>query len=583
VSNHRPDRTQVHQALDCCFNLEELRTLCFELGLDYDDLPAEGKEAKARELVVHHERHGTLHRLVKLIRARRPQALQPEPGDDDGRWRRAVMAWLSDPSGFSDLVLYRPLRSYQLEAAHAILDSIISGLGLTFVVTMSRQAGKNELSGQLEAYLLNLFQRRGCQIVKASPTYKPQTVNSILRLTDRLDNVWNRGRWRRREGYIVQLGKARTVFLSADPAANVVGATADALLEADEAQDIQPKKWYKDFLPMGASTNCTRVLYGTAWTNDTLLNNHIQELKRQEQQDGRRRVFSYAADIVGHEVPAYASFVEGEVARLGRNHPIIRSQYFLETIDAEGGLFSEMRRALMRGGHQRQHEPTPGKRYAILLDVAGEDEEAGDPLDRAMLEHPKRDATALTVVEIDVEFGRLPNYRVVDRRLWLGAKHSTLHNKILALATHWGAVWIVVDATGVGAGLASFLEKALGDKVLPLVFSPKIKSDLGWKFIATIETGRFSDYQDDHEPDTRQFWYEVEACQYQVHDGPGKRMSWGVWDTPGFDGMIAYGHDDLLISAALCSILDDQDWPGTGPSAVIHLPDELDEIDAATW
>lgn len=34
---------------------------------------------------------------------------------------------------------------------------------------MSRQAGKNELSAQLEAYLLNLFQRRGGAIVKDIP------------------------------------------------------------------------------------------------------------------------------------------------------------------------------------------------------------------------------------------------------------------------------------------------------------------------------------------------------------------------------------------------------------------------------
>jgi hypothetical protein len=420
MGNHRPDRTQVHQALDLCFSAEELRTLCFELRLDYDDLPARGKTAKARELVAHHERCGTLDQLVDLVRARRPQALQPEP-DDEGRWRRAVMAWLSDISRFSSIVIHRPLRRYQLQAAHAILDSVITGQGLTFAVTMSRQAGKNELSGQLEAYLLNLYQRCGGHIVKASPTFKPQTVNSLLRLTDRLDNVWNTGRWRRRAGYIVQLNKARCLFFSADPAANVVGATADILLEADEAQDIRLAKWTKDFLPMGASTNVTRVLYGTAWTSDTLLNQRIQELQRQQQKDGIQRVFAFDADIVGREIPAYAEFVKGEVARLGRNHPIIKSQFYLETIDSEGGLFPEIRRALMRGGHQRQHEPTPGKRYAILIDVAGEDEESGDPLERALLENPKRDATALTVVEIDVEYGRLPHYRVVDRRLWPAA------------------------------------------------------------------------------------------------------------------------------------------------------------------
>ena len=501
---------------------------------------------------------------------------------------RGMAAWFADIRLFSAAVINRELRGYQLEPASAIVNSVLRGRGLNFAVMMSRQAGKNELSAQLEAYLLNLYTRRGGQIVKASPTYKPQTLNSILRLTDRLDNPWNAGRARRREGYIVQLGKARVLFFSAAPTANVVGATADLLLEADEAQNIDATKWAKDFLPMGASSNATRVLWGTAWTSDTLLAARIRELRRQESRDGQQRVFIYDADRVGAEVPPYAEYVRAEVERLGRNHPLIKSQYFLEEIDAAGGMFPRARRALMRGGHPRQHEPTPGRRYALLIDVAGEVEQPGEPLQRALFENIRRDATALTVVQVDPEVGpsrqrRLPFYRVMDRRLWLGVKHTTLHDRILALARHWGAVWVVVDATGIGAGLTSFLKQALGERVVPVVFSPKLKSELGWGFLAIVETGRYRDYADDQAPETRQFWHEVQVCQLQVRDGPGKLLSWGVCETPGYDGVIAYGHDDLLISAALTAILDQQAWPTTGASAVITRPDELEEIDDAEW
>lgn len=491
--------------------------------------------------------------------------------------------FLSDINNFSRLVLERPLRSYQQEPACAVLDSIFAGRGETIVVMMARQAGKNELSGQLEAYLLNCYQRAGGQIVKASPTFKPQTINSIQRLCDRLENRWNQGGYRRREGYMVELGRARTLFFSAEPRANVVGATASILLEGDEAQDIRENKWYKDFVPMVASTNAPRVLWGTAWTSDTLLSKTIADLRRREQRDGRRRVFVYDADVVGAEVPAYAAHVAGEVARLGRQHPLIKTQYFLEEIDDAGGLFPEMRRALIRGGHERQHEPTPGRRYALLLDVAGEDEEAGDPLQRAMLQNPKRDATALTVVEVEVEYGQLPRYRVVDRRLWLGVKHTSLYGQIVALAEHWGAVWVVVDATGIGAGLASFLEKALGERVIAVTFSAKVKSDLGWNFLGVVETGRYQDYLDDGAPDTRQFWHEVERCQYKIGSGPGKVMSWGNWDPVAYDGSIAYGHDDLLISAALVATLEALEWPGVGESGVVWRPDVLDEIDEGEW
>ena len=43
---------------------------------------------------------------------------------------------------------------------------------------------------------------------------------------------------------------------------------------------------------MAASTNATTVLYGTAWTERTLLAQTIESLRRQEAQDGQRRVFT---------------------------------------------------------------------------------------------------------------------------------------------------------------------------------------------------------------------------------------------------------------------------------------------------
>jgi hypothetical protein len=147
-------------------------------------------------------------------------------------------------------------------------------------------------------------------------------------------------------------------------------------------------------------------------------------------------------------------------------------------------------------------------------------------------------------------------------------------------------------------GLASFLEKALERTqcaVVPVVFSPKTKSGLGWAFLGAVETGRYRDYIVSYgdadsegdamigEPDTRQFWHEVERCQYEVLPGPGERIRWGVWESPAYDGAIAHGHDDLLVSAALCAILDQQVWPGTGTAEIIHRTDPLQEIDHGTW
>ncbi|MCW5880323.1 MAG: hypothetical protein KIS91_05240 [Anaerolineae bacterium] len=80
-----------------------------------------------------------------------------------------------------------------------------------------------------------------------------------------------------------------------------------------------------------------------------------RQLREQEASDGVRRVFVYDADVVAAEVPAYARHVADQVARLGREHPLVRSQYYLEEIQGEGGLFpASARQAHLRGTHPRQ-------------------------------------------------------------------------------------------------------------------------------------------------------------------------------------------------------------------------------------
>jgi hypothetical protein len=154
-----------------------------------------------------------------------------------------------------------------------------------------------------------LFEEAGGWLVKASPTFQPQSLHSLLRLEARLENPWARGRWRRERGCMVRLGNARALFLSAQPSASVVGATASILLEADEAQDIPADKWDKEFRPMAAASNATTVLWGTAWTPDTLLAHTVAALERQEAEDGVRRVFRVPWGTVAAEVPAYGAYV----------------------------------------------------------------------------------------------------------------------------------------------------------------------------------------------------------------------------------------------------------------------------------
>jgi hypothetical protein len=65
----------LRQAIVRHFDLEELRTLCVDIGVNYDVLRGEGLEAKTRELVAYVERRGELERLVAAVRGQRPKAI----------------------------------------------------------------------------------------------------------------------------------------------------------------------------------------------------------------------------------------------------------------------------------------------------------------------------------------------------------------------------------------------------------------------------------------------------------------------------------------------------------------------------
>lgn len=65
------------------FNEQELRDLCFELRIDYDNLPFPGKASKARELIGYCIRHGRYEELFTKVREERPHLFSQEETEDD--------------------------------------------------------------------------------------------------------------------------------------------------------------------------------------------------------------------------------------------------------------------------------------------------------------------------------------------------------------------------------------------------------------------------------------------------------------------------------------------------------------------
>ncbi|MDD5339139.1 MAG: hypothetical protein PHG35_07015 [Dehalococcoidales bacterium] len=434
------------------------------------------------------------------------------------------------------------LRPYQREIALAILSSIYGQSGLTFSVEIARQGGKNELSAQLELVLLTLNIAQPKNLIKCSPTFKPQTLISMMRLKDRLNDAGFNGIWESELGYIVRLGSARSIFLSADESANVVGNTAHFLLEIDESQDVGKEKYTKEFKPMGATTNVTTVHYGTTWDDTTLLEEVKQTNLELERRDGVKRHFRYDWEEVAKHNPDYLSYVEAERARLGENHPLFMTQYRLLPIHGGGRFLSAQQRAQMQGSHPRIRRGEGGKVYIAGIDIAGE----GELEDGLFTLNPGRDATVVTVAELDFadwdHILKEPRTKVVEHYSWVGRKHAALYAQLVDILKNvWHCRKIVVDATGVGEPVASFLRHSLGSRVVSFTFTQSSKSELGFNLLAAINSGRLKVYQGDGSDEYQQFYLEMEKARSQYR--PNQTVNFFVDPSD--------GHDDFLMSLAL--------------------------------
>ena len=450
------------------------------------------------------------------------------------------------------------LRPYQLEVGRAAMESIQRGMGLTLSVEIARQGGKNELSAHLEVLLLTLCMAEGGNLIKCSPTFKPQTIVSVERLKQRLDDFGFHGVYLTKMGYIIQLGSARAVFLSAEGSSSVVGHTADILLEIDESQDVSREKYTKEFRPMGSAGNVTTILYGTTWDDSTLLEEAKRANLELEEKDGIKRHFRYDWQEVGRHNPDYLRFADTERKRLGEGHPLFRTQYALLPVAHGGGFLSRQQMAMVLGEHQRHSHPEAKGIYIAGVDLAGEHEpetslrgalatkQSLTDMRLPRFAHNDKgngcDSTVITIAEVDVANSSQPLLRIVEQYRWTGTPHSQLYAQMMGILKKvWDCRKIVVDATGIGQPVASFLREELGRRVVPFVITSKSKSDMAFELLSFINSGRLKLYKQDGSEEYKETLFEMERARARYR--PNQTMNFYVDPQE--------GHDDFLMSLAL--------------------------------
>jgi hypothetical protein len=444
-------------------------------------------------------------------------------------------------------------------------------------VQIARQGGKNELSAQVE--LMLLLGAPAGDLIKVAPSMRPQGLISLNRLWSRLRQT-GLAPPAVREGNAIALGANRLLVLSSGPNANILGHTAGALMEVDEAQDVDADRFSRDFRPMGASRATATVFYGTPWTENSLLELMKQRHLELERHDGVRRHFEYGWETVAAANPAYERFALAERDRLGEQHPAWRTQYCLETVPGAGLLLTPQQRALMHGAHARARFRTPALANTTIvagLDVAGESFVPGRDHDATVLtllavrhgrhvdavgegSMPSQAATSSSPLPLDggedqgegvraaarERSSSEPDLEIIEHLCWRGAGHDHLLAELTPLlARVWRPIAIVIDTTGVGEGLAAALQTRLaglrsGTHVIRLRISEQIKSRLGFGLLAAAG-GRLHCYAADGSPDYREFWSQIENARAVYK--PNQLLGFSVNPTD--------GHDDFLMSLAL--------------------------------
>ncbi len=116
--------TDLRRGIVQCFGTSDLKVLCADLGIDYESLAGEGKEAKALELILYMKRRGQMTKLVQYCRSARPNYTWPQEDDSQrppppirqGPITNAKMVILflaSDPTDAARLRLGEELREIQ--------------------------------------------------------------------------------------------------------------------------------------------------------------------------------------------------------------------------------------------------------------------------------------------------------------------------------------------------------------------------------------------------------------------------------------------------------------------------------------
>ena len=118
--------TELRDLIKNSFNINDLKSLCNDLGLDFEDLGESTREGAARELIGYFQRRGQLQKLIDGRYARRPD-LRPDGSHGSGKMK--ILFFASDPTDQARLQVGKEYREIGEELQKAKQRSLLAMLG----------------------------------------------------------------------------------------------------------------------------------------------------------------------------------------------------------------------------------------------------------------------------------------------------------------------------------------------------------------------------------------------------------------------------------------------------------------------
>lgn len=416
----------------------------------------------------------------------------------------------------------KPLKPDQVFIIREIEGLMADGSGDTITVMLPRQYGKNEIAATVHERHLIRNVAIGGSIVRAAPTYKPQTVNSRRRLEKiaRNDPLFDMKEFGWREGYIGEYGNAEVQFLSSDVHANIEGATASCLLDIDEAHLTSVESYEEKLAPMTASTNAPKVMWGVAAHKRDLL--YKTRMRNMEMGKNNRNI-RIPAMRVAEQDEIYRQHYEGRVRELGADHPVILTQYDLVDVDHVGGAFKPQHvHSLFDSDHVRANDPehhrAPHCDIIAVIDMAGE-EESDSGVDPDADDRDSPDAVVMCIASVDrrrIETGR-PLIRILDWKRWVGRKiqpipgtsELSVQELIINTLHLWQPKVTLIDSRGVGNTPAAWLSRVWPRTLIRYAANISTVSEDLYATYAYLNLGQLKMFRDDRSEEYAQLTREM--------------------------------------------------------------------------